>query len=90
MVEFATTTRSAAVRDTVIWVALVNVVGLTLPFMLAVELGTKPLPASVKLALDRPAAIVEGATLSSTGTGLSTLRATVVLVLLPPPFATPT
>jgi hypothetical protein len=90
MVEFVTTARSAAVSDMVIWVALVNVVGLTLPLMLAVEAGTKPLPTSVTLALDRPAAIVEGATLSSTGAGLSTLRATVVLVLLPPPFVTPT
>jgi hypothetical protein len=90
IVEFVTTARSAAVRDIVIWVALVNVVGLTLPLMLAVEAGTKPLPPSVTLALARPAAIVEGATPSSTGAGLSTLRATVVLVLLPPPFVTPT
>ena len=90
IVEFATAARSAAVRDTVIWVALVNVVGLTLPLMLAVEADTKPLPVSVTLALVNPAAIVEGATLSSTGSGLSTVRATVVLVLAPPPFVTPT
>jgi len=90
MVEFATTARSAAVRETVICVALVNVVGLTLPLKLAVEVGTNPLPVSVTLALDVPAAIAEGATLSSTGTGLSTLKATVVLVALPPPFVTPT
>jgi hypothetical protein len=90
IVEFVTTARSAAVRDTVIWVALVNVVGLTLPLILAVEVGVKPLPVSVTLALDNPAAIVEGAMLRSTGAGLSTLRATVVLVLLPAPFVTPT
>jgi hypothetical protein len=90
MVEFATTARSLAVRDTVIWVTLVNVVGLTLPLRLAVEVGTKPLPVSVTLALNVPEATAEGATLSNTGAGLSTLRTTVVPVLLPPPFATPT
>lgn len=84
------TARSAAVRDTATCVALVNVVGLTPPLKPAVEVGIKPLPVSVTLALDVPTAIVEGATPTSTGTGLSTLKATVVLVLLPPPFVTPT
>jgi hypothetical protein len=90
MVELATTARSAAVKDTEICVALVNVVVLALPLMLAVEVGTKPLPVIVTFALDAPAAIAEGAILRSTGDGLSTLRVTVVLVVVPAPFVTAT
>jgi hypothetical protein len=88
--EFAMAARSAAVRDRVSWVALVNAVGLALPLILAVEVGTKPLPNSITLALDAPAAITEGATLRSTGVGLLTLRVAAVLALVLVPSVTAT
>lgn len=82
--------RSEAVSDTVICVAFVNTVVLALPFMLAVEVGTKPIPVRVTFAFDVPATMVKGVRLSSTGTGLSTSSGTVVPVVAPAPFVTPT
>jgi hypothetical protein len=90
IVKFPIVARSEAVRDTVICVALANVVGRALPLTLAVEVEMKPLPVSVTFAFDVPATIVEGVRLSSTGAGLSTSSVTVVLVVDPALFVTPT
>jgi hypothetical protein len=90
LVAFDAAARSAAVRDTMTCVALVNVVVLALPLKLAIDVGTKPLPVIVTVALDKPTVTVEGARLRSAGAGLSTLRVTVVLEVVPAPFVTAT
>lgn len=82
--------RSAAVRVTPTWVALVNVVVRdVLPTLITVA-GSNPVPVTTTTADDIPAVSPVGEIDVIVGTGLSTSRLTAVPALLTVPFTTVT